>query len=250
MAMVNDDMNEDNVHSSLLDSITSNFGEARLSTNDLAWADSCLNDDLVGPSNTDWSSIKDVLLEILSSQAGPDDSVAAQNNTQFSIDEDLSVHNYVAGLSFGRETDDDEDLIDDVVGDIENIEISDDDEGNLITANKRGMMRTKRRIENVFRPNYSEDMVKVDSNDTGTKLNLTTQELLDSVSEDIFKVWDLGISEEQDDFTKQLDKAFSDFPPQIQPNPDDSTVWEDGTRVSVNDLVSGMSDLSLNQNTK
>ncbi|KAH9611541.1 hypothetical protein KSS87_007630 [Heliosperma pusillum] len=249
MAIINDDMNEDTVHSSRLDSLASNISEARLSRNDLAWADSCLNDDLAVPSNTtDWSSIKDVLLEILSSQAGPADFVAAQNDTHFSIGEDLNVHDYVAGLSFGRESDDDEDLVD-VIGDIENIEISDDDEGNLITASKRGIARTRRRIENVFRPNYSEDMVNVDNNDTGTDLSLTTQEILDTLSEDIFKVWDLGISEEQDDFTKQLDKAFSEFPPPIQPNPDDSTVWEDGTRVSMNDLVSGMGDLSLNKNT-
>lgn len=237
MAIVEDEV--------FLNSLISNINEDTLSSEDLAWADSCLNKD-VGASDTDWVSVKDALLEILSSQPEPlDNSSVAQSTMQLTAGEANLIRETFSFVEFGRGSDVDEDLMDgDDVGEVESIDISEDDEEDLTSRNKRGRVRRKV-IGNVFRPNYSED-VNVENIDSDMNSSLTTYEV-DHSSEDIFKVWDLGISEEQDDFTKQLNKALADAPSQIQSTTNDSAAL---MHVSVDDLIAGIGDLSLKQNTK
>lgn len=102
---------------------------------------------------------------------------------------------------------------------------------------------------NVFRLHYREDIVTAEELDSGFDLGLTTYEG-ESLSEDIFKVWDLGISDEPDDFSRQL--AIAEIPHQIQSadDDDDSTSWKDCLNVSVDDLIARVGGLSLVQNTE
>jgi len=233
MAIVDDSMNGD--------SVNSNTGEDVPSPSDLAWVDSLLNYDLVA-SDTDWSPIIDALSDIPSFQSEPLHPVAAENYTPPSINEDFNFNDYVASLTFTRGgSDDDEDLTDADSEDVESSESSDDDEGNPMTTNKRAGTRGKKRIQNVFRPHYTEDIVNIETSDTISGM----EDLIADMGDAIFKVWDLGISEEQDVFTEQLEKVLSDFPASVQENPDDSSVSKDEMHVSVDDLVAGMGDLSL-----
>lgn len=129
MAIVDDDMREDLDYSSLLDSLNSNVSEETLSLENVAWADSCFNKD-VDSSNADWSSVKDALLEILSSQQPTDDEI-------------LHYRENLTSLEFGKGSDVDEDLIyDDDIGEAESIELSEDDD-DVILGNKHGRVKGK-----------------------------------------------------------------------------------------------------------
>lgn len=238
MIIVDNDMKEDLDYSSLLDSLNSNLSEVALSLEDIAWADSCLSKD-VGSSNTEWNSVKDALLEILISPQAPPSSAMAESSGQPTSTND-------AILQFRENVD--EDLInDDDVGEVKSIELSEDDEEDFM--NKHGRVKGKTSVANVFLPNYREDMVAVQKLDSGLDMGLTTYEVEPS-SEDIFKVWDLGICDELDDFTKQMNKALSEIPHQNQSTDDDSTSWKDSMNVSVDDLIAGFGGLSLVQITK
>ncbi|KAL2925104.1 Chromosome partition protein MukB [Bienertia sinuspersici] len=246
MATIDDNMKEDSVHSHLMNSLISNLNEEALSPEDVAWADSCLIKD-ADVSAADWSSIKDALLEILSSQPEPQpNSSVPQSSTQLTTaDEILRFSEDFTSVEFGGEFSNDTDFVDDDFGEVESIDISEDVEDDLIFRNKRRQKRGKV-LGNIFRPNYSED-VKIEDIDSELNSSLTAHELGSSL-DDIFKVWDLAITEEQDDFTKQLDKALGDVPPQSLADVDDSTTAKDLFHVSIDDLIAGVSDLSLKQN--
>ncbi|KAK9691006.1 hypothetical protein RND81_09G170200 [Saponaria officinalis] len=245
MAIINDDVKEDTVTSAAVESVKSYPSEDALSPNDFTWVNSCLNND-GDDSHSDWSSIKDALSEIFNSQSGQIDSVVPENNTRLTIDQYHSFRDYIASLLEGSGSEEDGDLEEDDFGDIRSLQLSDYEVDDFPIANRRARARGNRRIENIFRPNYTEDIVKIESNETGIDLGSTTWEV-ESSSENIFKVWDLEISDEQDDFTKQLTIALAESPLPI--NPDDSTALEDIVLVSVDDLISGIGDLSLKQNT-
>ncbi|XP_021738722.1 uncharacterized protein LOC110705178 [Chenopodium quinoa] len=246
MAIVDDDMKEDSLRSVFLNSLISNVDEESLSLEDVAWADSCLNKD-VDDSDTDWSSIKDALLEIISAQPEPPATSVVQSSMQLSADEIPQFRENLISMDFGAGSDEDEDLIDGDFGEIESIDLSEDDEDDFVTRNKRGRVRGK--VLNVFRPNYSED-VKAENLDSDLNSSLTTFEVNTSL-EDIFKVWDLGISDEQDEFGKQLNKALADVPSQIQSSSSDSAVvLNDPMQVSIDDVIAGIGDLSLKQYTE
>ncbi|KAK9942756.1 hypothetical protein M0R45_008405 [Rubus argutus] len=67
-------------------------------------------------------------------------------------------------------------------------------------------------------------------------------------TEDIFRVWNLEVPVEEDDFVKQLNNALEDGLPQSLPSSfPDSDVWKNLEETSVDDLVAGIADLSLNQ---
>lgn len=247
MATVNYDMKEDSMHSVFLDSVISNLDDDALSPEDLAWADSCLNKE-VDASDADWSSIKDALLEIISSQSeSPANFSAAQSSMEVIANEAFRSRENLSSGEFGRGSDEDEDLLDedDDFGEVESIDISEDDGDDFVSRNKRLRMRGKN-LNNVFRPNYSED-VKVEDLDSGLSSSLYE---VDTSLQSIFQVWDLGVSDEQDDFTKQLNKAIDDGPSQIQSISFDSAASKDQMHVSMDDLIAGIDGLSLKQNTK
>lgn len=243
MEMIDDDLKEVSDCSVLLDSLNANPNEETLSPADVAWADSCLSKD-VGALDTDWSSVKDSLMEILTSQP--------QSGRQPTVNENLLPRESVRNLGFDRRYDQDEDLIDEDhdIGDAQSIEISEDNEGYLAFGNKNGRARGRSRFDsNVFRPNYTEEIGKVKHLSFGMALSLTTYEV-EPLSEDIFKVWDLGIANELDDFTKEFSKPFVEVPEEIQLISDDSTSWNDSMDVSVDHLIAGVGRLSLIQRTK
>ncbi|KAK9677801.1 hypothetical protein RND81_11G168400 [Saponaria officinalis] len=189
------------------------------------------NEDVDSNSTTDWCSIKTTLLQIVSSQSGPFGSVPDQERPTF-------------GTGFRDDM---------YLREREHI---------LQTVNIRGGPIVTWDMEDDFRPSYIEDVYTVESNDTAKELargsnppgldesfsrmdlGSTTRKMEESPSEDIFRVWDLGISDEQDDVTQLLGTTFvDDIPFLIQPHPDDSTAWKDN-------LAARVAHISLKENSR
>ena len=244
MAIIDDDMKE---VSFSLDSLNTDPIEGALLPADLAWADSCLNKDM-GASTMDWSSMKDALMDILSSQTEPLNSSVTKSTGHSTDCEFLLPSKYVKNLGFNIRSDEGENcLVDDigVLGDAESIKVSEDDEEGFVLGKQNGRVRGGSRLYDVFQPNYVEDIGKMEHLGFGLDLGLTTFEV-DHSSEEIFKVWDLGISNELHMFS-ELNEAFAEVP-RIQDN--DSASWTDSTNACVDDLIAGVGLLSLNQHTK
>jgi len=74
------EMVQGSISSVLVDSLESNENGDALSPEDVAWVDSCLVKDPEISDGTDWSSLKDVLLEILSLQPESHDSSEPGND--------------------------------------------------------------------------------------------------------------------------------------------------------------------------
>ena len=249
MAAVDDEMKEDPVYPLLLDSLNTNLNEEPLAPEEVAWADSCLNND-VDSTETDWNSVQDALLEILSSQLGEPDFAATESAGQTASDEILCSRLNVESLGFRAGSDEDEDLIDGDTGEAESLGSSEGeeeyDDDDLMVGNGKARARGKGRVKSIFQPHYTEDNVKEESPDLDLGSSLITDELEPS-SEDLFKVWDLEIPEEEDEFTKELNKALSEIPSPAESNADASTSLEEFVNVSVDDVIAGLGDLSLEQ---
>ncbi|XP_057545180.1 uncharacterized protein LOC130824262 [Amaranthus tricolor] len=229
----------------ILNPLKSNLSdETWISPEDIIWVDSCLNQD-VDTSDTNWASIKDALMEIISSEVEfPVKRSEAEISTQ-TADEILRSGENTTSMEVGEAS-----VKDEIFRALEGIDISedDDDNDNLIFGNNRGRVGRKILGNSVFRPNYSED-IKVEDVDSDLNSSLTTNDKF-SLSDEIFKIWDLEITIEQDDFTLQLNKALAGYAPShIQPNTD-VTALKDIMHASIDDIVSGIGDLSLNQDTK
>lgn len=243
MAIVDDDVMEVSVYSLLPGSPYNSPSAMAVLPADLAWADSCLNEDMDGFS-MDWSSMKDVLMEIVSSQTGSLNSSSTESGRQSTYCEFLLSGENVTN-PFDIRSEKDGNLIVDDMGDAEYIQVSEDDEEGIVLGTQKGTVRGRSRLGSVFQPNCTEDIGKMEHLGSGLDLSLTTYEVEHS-SEEIFKVWDLGTSDELHVFS-ELNEAFGDVP-QIQY--DGSTLWKDSTNVSIDDLIASVGHLSLTQHTK
>lgn len=243
MAIVDDDMREVSICSLLPDSPSNSPSAVALLPADLAWADSCLNKDMGGFS-MDWSSMKDILREIASSQTGSLNCSSTESGRQ-STDCEFLLSGENVTNPFDVRSEKDDNLIVDDIGDAENIKVLEDDEEGLVLGTQKGMVRGRSSLGSVFQPNYTEDIGKTEHLVSGLDLSFTKCEVEHS-SEEIFIVWDLGISDEPHVFS-ELDEAFGDIP-QIQY--DGSTSWKDSMNVSIDDLIAGVGHLYLTQHTK
>ncbi|KAJ6692780.1 hypothetical protein OIU79_014506 [Salix purpurea] len=101
-----------------------------------------------------------------------------------------------------------------------------------------------------FSPNYKEDDDFKMSPPVGSGLDLSFSGYdTEPSTEDIFKVWDLDIPDEEDELVKQLNKALSENPAQSTPPSDDSGVLKDLKEESLDSLINSIADLSLDQHS-
>ncbi|XP_073267454.1 uncharacterized protein [Populus alba] len=213
------EMVEGSISSVLVDSLESNKNGDALSPEDVAWADSCLvKDDEI--SDGDWSSLKDVLLEILSlqpeshdsSKPGTDDLPRAADVLMLPSDEAVNLQSSVV---------------------IDNEFFQED--------------FSETSLKHAFSPNYKEDDDSKMSLPDGSGLDMAFSAYdTEPSTEDIFKVWDLGIPDEEDELVKQLNKALSENPAHSTPQSDDSGGLKEE---SLDSLVNGIAELSLDQHS-
>ncbi|KAK2978286.1 hypothetical protein RJ640_017137 [Escallonia rubra] len=274
-----DDMTEGSISSRFLSS--EDFPkqvEDDLSSEDVAWVDSCLikDPDIL---ECNWNSLTDALLDILSSQPAREygsakgsevkilpspegtgtsqdldrtvDSILRTNDeSEMSIDDHLMNENTDAlwSTSLGNSfllTDQEEGNVDDIFRNQEAAAKSSDDH----LSDEKETSWSRSNLENVFLPTYREDQRETEGSDAEGDWGFQSS-VVEPSTEDIFKVWDLKIPAEEDELFEQLKKAFSESHSQpTPPTSDDSGVWKGPKEHSLDDLISGFTDLSLNQSS-
>lgn len=236
MAVGDDAMIEGSVSSLLLNSLESSQDAGSLSPEDVAWVDSCLIKD-PEVSDSDWNSLKDALLEILNVQPNALGTSGAGNVVFPSrADMEMLPSNDEAENALLPTTDDYPIPINEVE------ENCDDIPDNQKAHN----FRSRAYLGNVFLPSYNEENQRESRN---TDLSSLGDEIEPS-TDDIFKVWDLEIPAEEDELIQQLNKALTDISsPSIPASFDDLGKWKDLKGELLDDLVSGIADLSLDKKT-
>lgn len=217
------------------------------SPEDLAWVDSCLNNDF-DISESDWMPMRDALLEIISSESqsskvdGGDGNqsipCSEETNTTFQLNQSSSTSDVehlqsrsstynVSLISMATETSTDTEFT-----------------NTLSSSTFQG---------NPFLPTYNEDLRPNKTFDLGLDLDSATYEMdqenifkvwdmgyatdeSEQASESIFKVWDLDIPSEEGELVKELKKALSK-----------NSLRKDMKEESLDDLIAGIADLSLNK---
>jgi len=243
------EMVEGSISSVLVDSLESNKNGDALSPEDVAWADSCLvKDDEI--SDGDWSSLKDVLLEILSlqpesldsSEPGTDDLPRAADVLMLPSDEAVNLQSSV--------------VIDNEVATInKELEMKSkgfpiNEETDVSSSQLFQGDFSETSLKHAFSPNYKEDDDSKMSLPDGSGLDMAFSAYdTEPSTEDIFKVWDLGIPDEEDELVKQLNKALSENPVHSTPPSDDSGVLKDLKEESLDSLINGIAELSLDQHS-
>ncbi|KAF7836733.1 uncharacterized protein G2W53_011592 [Senna tora] len=100
---------------------------------------------------------------------------------------------------------------------------------------------------NPFLPTYSEDLKENETNGSGLNLDSSGYDM-EPPSDDIFKIWDLNIPSEEGELFKQWNKVMAANSLQMVPSSFDALEESKVLRVdSLNNLIVGIADLSLNQ---
>ncbi|WCJ40898.1 hypothetical protein M5689_021797 [Euphorbia peplus] len=257
-----EDMVDGYISSLLADSLKTNQNGDDLSPEDITWADSCLIKDS-DISDGDWNSMKDALIEILGLQH---DSVASHNSAAPMTDDffggtDIEMlQSAKPGIvNFARRTN--ADVVSFPMNNDEMETANDEfpvEEGAEYSLSEHFRDISETSLRNVFLPNYKDDIQKAretmreDIQETMSSQNeafsYSTYESEPSTQE-IFKVWDLGIQPEDDELFKQLTKVLSESPDHlvVASTTDYSRAYKDLEEQSLDDLTAGLADLSLNQ---
>lgn len=260
---VEDDTREGSISSAILGSLGSAQDGDKLSDEDLAWVNSCLvTDTEILESN--WTSFKDVLLEIVGNQAESLDHSATGSNvfaggTEMKIVpsiEEAEAGNYSGGIN-------DNLVVIPVNGYTEtntnNIPIKRTTHvlSKFLQEDSTGKFQGDPYTGTTFQgdpflPTYTEDERQEEQEaaiDSGLHFSLSADET-NSLTVDIFRVWDLDIlPAEEDDLIKQLNKAIAETETSnqlIPPAFNDSTAWKDMKDEPLDSLIAGVADLSLN----
>ncbi|CAM8907104.1 unnamed protein product [Rhodiola kirilowii] len=220
------------VSSALFSSLDVRQMEQALSSEDLAWVDSCLVPDSDVPSVGSWDLVRDALLDVLSSQTVTNFESSDSGIPLSPVERVQHVDEETNGL-FEEELEEKTDEIGDLVKELQ--------------------------FGNAFLPTYKEGVNESrtveDEDNLGFVLDEDETEL--SVDE-IFKVWELELPSEESDFVTQLNKAlksvgfkpsnpfgtsYETFPLSV----DDVAMakWEDIKDESLDNLIAGIADLSL-----
>uniref|UniRef100_A0A2P2J514 Uncharacterized protein n=1 Tax=Rhizophora mucronata TaxID=61149 RepID=A0A2P2J514_RHIMU len=260
------------------DSLASIRNGDPLSAEDRAWVDSCLVDH--EDSKVDAFSFKGTLLEVLqslqeshdmsrnssdiprgtdieiprSSEARNADPSRGTNDGFLSYAEEAGTENYSS--SFEEETgiplsqffrEDVAELF------VEDAMLTNSEEQNTLFSSQFREDVTEISLENAFLPNFKEDSEGASESNDSSRLdkNFSAHEVEPS-SKDIFRVWDLGIPADKDDLEgeliKQFKKALSERPLASKASTAaDSEAWKDLKEEPIDDLIAGIADLSLNE---
>ncbi|KAG6777903.1 hypothetical protein POTOM_017745 [Populus tomentosa] len=218
-----------------------------LSPEDVAWVDSCFVKD-PEISDGDWSSLKDVLLEFLSLQPESHDS-SEPGNDDLPRGTGILMHpsNAAENLQSRVVTDDEVSAIDKEIQTRSNgFPINEEVDVSSSQLFQGDLSETS--LEHAFSPNYKEDDDSTMCLPAGSGLDMGfTASDIEPSTEDIFKVWGSGM---EDEFIKQLNKALAANPVQSTPSSSDvSGAWKDLKEESLDTLIHGIADLSLDQHS-
>ena len=210
------------------------------SPEDIAWVDSCLikESDI---SDDHWNSLKAALVEILNSHSESlGSSSGVDNGLHLYQETDTEIH------PSSEETELNHIAIREALETIHDVQTNDDipiskeskDDNDLESFTFKG---------NPFLPGYNDDFGVTENLELGVDMKSWAHEVKPP-TEDIFRVWNLELPEEEDELVKQLNNALEEGLPQSLPSSfPDSDALKNLEETSVDDLVAGIADLSLNQ---
>ncbi|GAA0148022.1 hypothetical protein LIER_36638 [Lithospermum erythrorhizon] len=238
---------KDHVSSPSLDSREVKQNGDAPSAEDLAWADSCLA--INSLSESGWGSLRDALLETLDPYADsikPDEhdypkgtdtemiklSKLKKNGVKFSDGDDTEM------ISSSKESE----ISMNVDKDLDNVASSNND--NNFIAENGDMFGPGFTLENVFLATYNESHINIGFSDKEYESALPAFKIDDQSPKDIFKIWELGSSFEDEELITEFSKAISEKPLESLPAVSDVSEASDGLR-ELDDLISGIADLSL-----
>lgn len=251
---------------------------------DVAWADSCLSKD-PDMIETGWNSLKDALFEALNAQHDPspheivDSSEAADmdivHNTENDIDRveekffgdfvgsgeggdsGLNSPKYVSLETLSGQFQSShydiaimpllkQDVLEEMLSPVSIAATSNGAEPKGDGSEDADAFLSKHKMEDIFLPTYDESLRNLGLSDP--EVDFMFQEFeLEQSTEDIFKIWDFDTPPEENDLMKQLNKALAGNPLEAAPPfSDDSDAWNVLQDRSVDDLISGIADLTLN----
>ncbi|MCD7464294.1 hypothetical protein HAX54_052472 [Datura stramonium] len=235
MAMaVDDDMKDESVSPLDLNSIGSNESGDVLSPSpeDIAWADSCLINDLA-ISDHGMDSLKHALLDSLPSQTFfssvmRDDS--PQESRSFPAIEETGISGIVDAASY----------------DVSPTNEQRNTTRDQIYNKNRDSFWSRTNSKNFFSPSYNEDLGLLEASDSDVDSEFSTfvEENLDDY---IFKVWELDIPDDEYDIVKQLNKALAESSLDSTPSASENLLVLDDKLLA--DIISGLDDLSLSPTT-
>ncbi|XP_030944611.1 uncharacterized protein LOC115969170 [Quercus lobata] len=120
---------------------------------------------------------------------------------------------------------------------------------NLPIKLKNNTLQSSTFERNPFLPTYTEGLKESGRTESMLDLGSSAYDVEPS-TEDIFRVWDLDIPAEDGELVKQLNKALTDNSFESIPSTlNDSGAWKDLEEQSVDNLIAGISDLSLYGNS-
>ncbi|XP_007042029.2 PREDICTED: uncharacterized protein LOC18607691 [Theobroma cacao] len=246
---VEDDTREGSVSSVILESLESTQKGDKLSAEDLAWVDSCLISD-TEILERNWTSFKDVLLEIIGDQPESLDS-SATGSDGFAGGTEIKIvpsTEEAETAKYSRRTDDDLVVIP-INGDSETNTDGDPIKRTAFRSRVLQEDSTETFRGDPFLPTYNEDERRGEAIDLGLELSLSADETNSSMV-DIFRVWDLDIPAEEDGLIKQLNKAIAETSFQSMPSTfEDSMAWKDLKDEPLDNLIASIADLSLNKSS-
>lgn len=238
---VDDAEREISVSSAMLNLIASRQNEV-LTPEDLNWVDSCLVK-VSDVSECDWNPLRDALIDIMSSQSQsfsteredidiPPYSITSEHAAvELNQQSSTSVRKH---LSESSSTYNINPLLMAVEASTE--EIPDDENSGTLPS------------LNPFLPTYREDLKENEPFDFGLNLESSSSYEMEHLTDNIFKVWDLDLPSEEGELVKQLDKALSENSNQTLPSSLNDSLNEDMKESSLDDVIAGIADLSLNKN--
>lgn len=189
--------------------------EYEISPEDLAWVESCLVKDL-GHADDNWDDMKDALWNIISSQE-PSPFEVSYKTLEITNDY-VQINDESAMTPLG------DFMQDSLSPNHAPVEENRDDEANMA---------------GLFGQHLSYNLINSDESEDGeAKMDAAT--IVDTGSlESIFKVWDLGTQFEVDELTEQFTTALA-----VK-----SSVGNDLHGAALDDLLTGIADLSLHTRT-
>lgn len=229
-----DNSEESSISSLILESLGSRQSEDKVSPEDIAWADSCLIKD---PEYLDsnWSHLRDALLDILDDK--PHSLVSSTTTTVDFLGgsdmERLASSDEVETTLVLDQTDNDHSTFEESESEDDDSPINEQMSAGPSKRSKRNLLMTS--LQDAILSNNDYQRV-TEANDSADNANVPAEEIEPSIA-DIFRVWDLGIPGEEDDFGEQ----FFQFMP---PTSDDIFSPKDG---SLDDLTAAIGDLSLSK---
>ncbi|CAN4112452.1 unnamed protein product [Withania somnifera] len=230
---IDDDAKDDSASPLDLNSIGSNESADVVSSEDVAWADSCLVSDLA-ISDRGMDSLKHALLDTFPSKTifssvMRDDS--PQESRVFPTIEEIGISG----------------IVDNTIYDVSPTNEQDANTTHHLINNKdTDNFMSRINSENEFLPISNEDLRLVEASDSEVDsqfAKLVEEELND----DIFKVWELDIQDEEDELVKQLYEALGGSSLDFSPSASENLLVMDDKLLD--DIISGLDGLSLSPTT-